>query len=48
MHQAELAWHRELAGTTIGQLTENATPASAERAARWLRPDARVGLSAQG
>jgi DNA-binding IscR family transcriptional regulator len=36
MHRAELAWRRELAGTTIADLVEASGDAAARRAKTWL------------
>src|SRR5580692_1287502 len=44
MHEAELAWRNALAAVTVADLTENAAGVSADRAARWLGPQARAGL----
>jgi Rrf2 family protein len=46
MHQAELAWHHELANTTIAQLINDAPESSARRAAVWLGAAARPQLLA--
>jgi Rrf2 family protein len=48
MHQAELAWHHELANTTIGRLIDNAPEDSARRAAVWLGDAARPELLSRG
>ena len=45
MYDAELAWRNALAAVTVADLTENATDVSADRAARWLGPQARTGLT---
>ena len=44
MYDAELAWRNALAAVTVADLTENAAGVSADRAARWLGPQARAGL----
>ena len=44
MYEAELAWRNALAAVTVAELTENAAGVSADRAARWLGPQARAGL----
>jgi DNA-binding IscR family transcriptional regulator len=45
MYEAELAWRNALAAVTVAELTENAADVSADRAARWLGSQARVGLA---
>ncbi|WP_158865789.1 RrF2 family transcriptional regulator [Leifsonia sp. AG29] len=45
MHEAELAWRRQLAATTVADLIENAASASQARAARWLGPLARPEIA---
>ena len=45
MYNAELAWRNALAAVTVAGLTENAADVSADRAARWLGPQARAGLA---
>src|SRR3984957_4576123 len=45
MYEAELAWRNALAAVTVADLTENAASVSADRAARWLGPQARPALT---
>ena len=45
MYDAELAWRNALAAVTVAGLTENAADVSADRAARWLGRQARIGLA---
>jgi Rrf2 family protein len=45
MYEAELAWRDSLAAATVADLIENAAGVSADRAARWLGPRARTGLT---
>jgi Rrf2 family protein len=45
MYEAELAWRDSLAAATVADLIENAAGVSADRAARWLGPQARTGLA---
>jgi len=45
MHDAELAWRRSLAATTLADLIDRARPPSERRAAKWLGSQARPDLA---